>query len=42
MKNELNQGERVQPKEEKLDSRVIPVMREAVAGVQLVLYGILK
>lgn len=30
------------PQQEKLDNRVIPVMREAVASVHLVLYGVLK
>ncbi len=30
------------PNEEQLDSKVIPVMREAVATVQMILYGTLK
>ena len=42
MKNGMEQQDGLGPKEEKLDNRVIPVMREAVATVQLVLYGELK
>jgi len=39
-KNESNAF--AQPSEERLDSRIVPVMREAVGTVQLVLFGQLK
>lgn len=42
MKSDIEQSDRTGQAEERLDNRVIPVMREAVAAVQMILYGQLK
>jgi len=39
---EIKNDEAGKESAEKLDSKVIPVMREAVAAVQLILFGQLK